>query len=139
MKKFWNKLGYFGLGISEAKAVYGSPHFHQRHLLWDHLSSLSSIVSEPWLVLGDFNQVLCQEKIVEEAWRKGSPCVVRGLKEVQYDATKFNKEVFGNIFVRKRKLEWEISKVQQLLTENDSKDLRQKENDLQKEFNTILL
>lgn len=39
-------------------AVYGSPRFAERRLLWDNLKSVASLHSLPWVIVGDFNEVL---------------------------------------------------------------------------------
>ncbi|XP_019457635.1 PREDICTED: uncharacterized protein LOC109358024 [Lupinus angustifolius] len=39
-------------------AVYASPSCRERDLLWDHIMSLRNIVTLPWFLLGDFNEVL---------------------------------------------------------------------------------
>nr|XP_023927086.1 uncharacterized protein LOC112038505 [Quercus suber] len=39
-------------------AVYGSPRFAERCLLWDNLNSVAESHSMPWVIAGDFNEVL---------------------------------------------------------------------------------
>lgn len=39
-------------------AVYASPNWWYREELWDYLIRVGAIMTLPWLVLGDFNQVL---------------------------------------------------------------------------------
>ncbi|KAL7185376.1 hypothetical protein ACSBR2_027337 [Camellia fascicularis] len=39
-------------------AIYASPHYNQRCILWDNLMLLSNTHSSPWLMLGDFNEIL---------------------------------------------------------------------------------
>ncbi|KAF7815570.1 reverse transcriptase [Senna tora] len=38
--------------------VYGPPHLAERPRFWDKLSHIASSVQYPWLIIGDFNQVL---------------------------------------------------------------------------------
>lgn len=40
--------------------VYGEPRTENRHLMWQHLSSLRQSSTLPWVVLGDFNEALWQ-------------------------------------------------------------------------------
>ena len=42
-------------------AVYASPRFLERKLLWNNLSQVANLHHLPWLLLGDFNEVLCSE------------------------------------------------------------------------------
>ncbi|XP_028089100.1 uncharacterized protein LOC114289558 [Camellia sinensis] len=39
-------------------AIYASPHYNHRCILWDNLMLLSATHSSPWLMLGDFNEIL---------------------------------------------------------------------------------
>ncbi|KAG5541735.1 hypothetical protein RHGRI_021533 [Rhododendron griersonianum] len=39
-------------------ALYASPHFDIRQELWDNLTTLADNHSEPWLMMGDFNEVI---------------------------------------------------------------------------------
>lgn len=41
--------------------VYGETNTRDRRPLWDSLKDLAGMVSEPWLVLGDFNAFLSQQ------------------------------------------------------------------------------
>lgn len=44
-------------------AVYASPIPAARKNLWHHLIGLKSTISDPWLLMGDFNEVLYQSKV----------------------------------------------------------------------------
>ncbi|KAF7835740.1 ribonuclease H [Senna tora] len=44
-------------------SVYGSPNPASRGLLWDHLRSLKPLIKVPWLVLGDFNEILLPSEV----------------------------------------------------------------------------
>lgn len=39
-------------------AVYGSPRFAKRCLIWENLNSIADSHSMPWVIAGDFNEVL---------------------------------------------------------------------------------
>ena len=41
--------------------MYGSPRFAERRLLWDNLKSVAGLHSMPWVIAGDFNEVLIGE------------------------------------------------------------------------------
>lgn len=38
--------------------VYGEPEWNQKHLTWDALSSIKGDLRMPWLLMGDFNEIL---------------------------------------------------------------------------------
>lgn len=38
--------------------LYASPYHSVRPSIWNHLCDLSSSVSDPWLILGDFNEII---------------------------------------------------------------------------------
>jgi hypothetical protein len=38
--------------------VYGEPRVEKRHLMWDLLRRLRCVSDLPWLVMGDFNEVI---------------------------------------------------------------------------------
>lgn len=39
-------------------SVYASPNYAVRCMLWDYLSSLCSNIQLPWIMIGDFNDVI---------------------------------------------------------------------------------
>ncbi|XP_057250155.1 uncharacterized protein LOC130591221 [Beta vulgaris subsp. vulgaris] len=41
-------------------AVYASPRFNTRTLLWSNLYDMAESIDLPWIVFGDFNEVTCQ-------------------------------------------------------------------------------
>ena len=41
--------------------IYGPPKPHDRDQLWEFLVTMSRSISKPWLLLGDFNQILRPE------------------------------------------------------------------------------
>lgn len=43
-------------------AIYGSPQRNRRQELWDFMESITPTNSEPWLLLGDFNEILMEEE-----------------------------------------------------------------------------
>ena len=42
-------------------AIYASPRYVERHLLWENLEAISGLHSLPWVITGDFNGVLMGE------------------------------------------------------------------------------
>nr|XP_029148267.1 uncharacterized protein LOC114925184 [Arachis hypogaea] len=235
---------------SYCSAVYANPHIHRRKELWGDLTRIANMIHGPWIVLGDFNDVLLQSEVrggqfrlaraeqfaetledcglfdmgaigrrftwyrkvkggvqvakkldravinqdwrlmfpeaytevlarlhsdhcplftrckmakratkghrpfrfqaawmthhlfrnvVDTAWNRGAPDVVKCLLEVQKDATSFNKKVFGNIFVKKRELERLLNDVQITLESREDQQLRIKEQVLHQELNAVLL
>nr|XP_029148804.1 uncharacterized protein LOC114925364 [Arachis hypogaea] len=235
---------------SYCSAVYANPHIHRRKELWGDLTRIANMIHGPWIVLGDFNDVLLQSEVrggqfrlaraeqfaetledcglfdmgaigrrftwyrkvkggvqvakkldravinqdwrlmfpeaytevlarlhsdhcplftrckmakratkghrpfrfqaawmthplfrnvVDTAWNRGAPDVVKCLLEVQKDATNFNKKVFGNIFVKKRELERLLNDVQITLESREDQQLRIKEQVLHQELNDVLL
>jgi len=43
-------------------AIYASPRLVERRILWSNLSKVANLHKLPWLLLGDFNEVLCREE-----------------------------------------------------------------------------
>ena len=43
-------------------AIYASPRLAERRMLWPNLSEVANLHTLPWLLLGDFNEVLCEEE-----------------------------------------------------------------------------
>lgn len=76
---FWNRLGHEAIAIEEASImqvefgcsqlgetlvlVYTSPVRSVRILLWNQLESLRDAISIPWLIMGNFNEVLSPSKV----------------------------------------------------------------------------
>lgn len=85
-----------------------------------------------WITHDDY------QGVVQNAWnrRLGSP--MESLEHVKEQSIIFNKEVFGSIFKRKRKIEARIKGIQQTLERVDSLSLLHLEQALQHEFNHIL-
>lgn len=54
-------------------AVYGPPVISNRPVLWNFLNDVSQHVNLPWLLFGDFNQVITQEdKLSASSSRSGA-------------------------------------------------------------------
>lgn len=85
-----------------------------------------------WVTHEDYHQV------VHRAWtrRQGSP--VEALEQVRADSLVFNKEVFGNIFRRKREIERRLKGVQHSLERVDSVQLVMLKHQLQRDYDQIL-
>lgn len=47
-------------------AVYVSPRYAERRLLWDNLTIVAGLHSLPWVVAGDFNEILLNEDNVNK-------------------------------------------------------------------------
>ncbi|XP_057747767.1 uncharacterized protein LOC130966964 [Arachis stenosperma] len=43
-------------------AVYGSPQFDKRCMLWGHLRSINSSHNGPWMAVGDFNEIVAPDE-----------------------------------------------------------------------------
>ena len=43
-------------------AIYASPRFEDRYILWENLKMLANIHDLPWALMGDFNKVLSEEE-----------------------------------------------------------------------------
>jgi hypothetical protein len=42
--------------------VYGEPHTHERHNMWNLLKRIKPLLNGPWLMLGDFNECMWQQE-----------------------------------------------------------------------------
>lgn len=76
--------------------------------------------------------------MVEETWLGGNGSPIQGLNLVKEAPITFNKEVFGNIFKRKRILENRIRGVRKSLERIDSVRLLLLEQQLQQEYDHVL-
>ena len=72
--------------------------------------------------------------VVQEAWVRSDHNVFRGLEAVTEDSISSNKNDFGNIFQRKRRLEQRLCGFQCCLDCNPSDALASSERKLQKEY-----
>ena len=43
-------------------AIYTSPNFNERKILWNYLKDLSPSVNMPWVLLGNFNDMLAEDE-----------------------------------------------------------------------------
>ncbi|XP_015940042.1 uncharacterized protein LOC107465577 [Arachis duranensis] len=87
-----------------------------------------AVINQEWRLLFPeaYNEVLARlhsdhcpllirckkEGTAKKAWSKGAPDVIKSLLEVQKDALNFNKEIFGNVFIKKRELERQLNDIQ---------------------------
>ena len=58
-------------------AIYASPRFAERCLLWENLKLIASLQDLPWALMGDFNEVLSEE---EKA--RGNPICQRRVRAI---------------------------------------------------------
>ncbi|XP_020989778.1 uncharacterized protein LOC110276993 [Arachis duranensis] len=77
--------------------------------------------------------------IVNQSWQAGYREMHGKLSEVQKNSLEFNSKVFGNIFVRKCKLERQINFLQKRLEVMEDLSMRQREKQLIEEFNNMLV
>lgn len=76
---------------------------------------------------------------VSGAWKDGDHKVVMGtLQYIQEDAIRLNKNTFGNLFIRKRRIKTKLNGVHQSIEFGASHSLAILERDLRKEYNDIL-
>nr|XP_025692546.1 uncharacterized protein LOC112794781 [Arachis hypogaea] len=52
-----------GAFSSFCSVVYANPHVHRHMRLWNDLIRVSNIIQGPWIVLGDFNDILMQNEV----------------------------------------------------------------------------
>lgn len=52
--------------------VYGEPRAHERHHMWELLRRIRHNASEPWLMIGDFNETMWQSEHFSRAKRSES-------------------------------------------------------------------
>lgn len=76
--------------------------------------------------------------MVTNAWNKDNHHVPLALRNVKKDSVVFNKEVFGNIFEKKRQLEARLRGIQRSLERVDSASLCILQKELLVEYETIL-
>ncbi|XP_025636054.1 uncharacterized protein [Arachis hypogaea] len=77
--------------------------------------------------------------VVRGAWDKGRPNPIRCLSQVRDDTLAFNRDVFGNIFKRKRELERRVASIQQRMKRVDALSLIQEERELQAEYSNLFM
>lgn len=75
---------------------------------------------------------------MEDAWNNRKDRPLDALDKVREDSIIFNREVFGNIFKKKRNIEARLQGIQRAFEHVDSLDLVQLEINLQREYNQIL-
>jgi len=77
-------------------------------------------------------------EIVKQAWRKDTCNISVSLKNVMEESQVFNKEVFGNIFRKKREYEARLQGIQKTLERVDSASLLILQQKLLKEYEEVL-
>ncbi|XP_070010375.1 uncharacterized protein [Nicotiana sylvestris] len=93
-------------------SIYASTCIHNRNIMWDHLESISNSYKGPWLVGGDFNDILAASKKfggkpikdsrARYIWSKINKCnlVDLGLKGSKYTWTNNRRNKKGLILER---------------------------------------
>ena len=76
--------------------------------------------------------------IVNNAWKNGEPYIAASLNRVRDDSLTFNKEVFGNIFKRKKDIEKQLQHVWKMIERVDYIHLNMEEANLQKMYQEVL-
>uniref|UniRef100_A0A2N9F066 RNase H type-1 domain-containing protein n=1 Tax=Fagus sylvatica TaxID=28930 RepID=A0A2N9F066_FAGSY len=111
-------------------SIYASLRFLECYLLWKNLANVASIHSLPWLMIGDFNEVLLSDdkfvgrsvnfhrasnfrdyidscvspEVVKHAW-VDQLSLENAVISFTASSHLWNKEVFGNLFMKKKQLE----------------------------------
>ncbi|XP_065629087.1 uncharacterized protein LOC111990897 [Quercus suber] len=177
-------------------AIFASPRFTERCLLWDNLKMLASLHNLPWSLMGDFNEVLsedeklggnviCQRRVraiqecmdacqmmdlgfsrpkftwsnkrglddliqcrldshnefpmlVRESWNGQEANLPEAISVFTSKAQRWNKEVFGNVFKRKRIVMARLLGIQKALSNCPNAFLINLQNKLNDEYNLIL-
>jgi hypothetical protein len=78
------------------------------------------------------------EQLVKDAWTRGRGLPILGLNTIREESIIFNKEVFGNIFKKKRSLENRLNCIQRTMERVDSTRLINLEYQLQQELDQVL-
>jgi hypothetical protein len=76
--------------------------------------------------------------LVKDSWARDRRGIVQCLQNVTKDSIIFNKEVFGNIFARKKELEARLRGIQRALEDIDSARLMRLQRELMLEYENIL-
>ncbi|XP_050242537.1 uncharacterized protein LOC126691560 [Quercus robur] len=120
-------------------AIYASPRFNERCVLWNNLVNVASLHGSPWIIAGDFNEVLADDEIygVRDAWGQSNR-LDEAVDKFTRDATAWNRNHFGNIFAKKRCVLARLDGVQKALAERPSNSLVELEKVLQRELNEVL-
>nr|XP_023916835.1 uncharacterized protein LOC112028379 [Quercus suber] len=154
-------------------AIYASPRFAERKLLWENLITVASLHSMPSVMAGDFNEVLDGEDkfkgrrvnlsramkfqeclnncrmidlgffgprftCVERVTWSASNSLAAAVTNFAAKAKEWNKNQFGNIFHRKRRLGARLRGVQFVLVDRPSSSLIDLERGLRVEYSEVL-
>ncbi|PNY14872.1 ribonuclease H, partial [Trifolium pratense] len=76
--------------------------------------------------------------LVKNAWARDRSNIVQSLQNVANESTIFNKEVFGNIFARKKEVEARLKGIQRALEDIDSANLMRLQKELLASYEDIL-
>ncbi|KAJ9182159.1 hypothetical protein P3X46_006184 [Hevea brasiliensis] len=58
----------------EVTAIYGSPQPSKRFWLWYQLDNMISSITNPWILIGDFNTILSSQEHFEGSQRRSAAC-----------------------------------------------------------------
>ncbi|XP_057442323.1 uncharacterized protein LOC130734042 [Lotus japonicus] len=101
-------------------------------------SSLHGSYPRPFRFMAAWMEHENYRSLVSNAWNRGSDNVQSKLSSVQVDSIAFNKDVFGDIFRRKRRIEARLKGAQRELNVRVTSDLVMFEADMQREYKSIL-
>ncbi|KAF7812571.1 reverse transcriptase [Senna tora] len=129
-----------GSPIALVSFVYGSPSRHRRKILWENLVNLSTVHNLPWLVGGDFNEILSPDEKwgVVDAWNSDHS-LSNALTILKDKVISWNKYSLGNIFVKKKTLLKRLNGIGHALNARPSPQLAILEQNLSNQYREILL
>lgn len=80
--------------------IYGEPSWGQKHITWEALRTLHGQMSLPWLVLGDFNEILFNYE--KEGGRPRSQLAMQAFHDALNDCELEDMGYVGDLFTWRR-------------------------------------
>ena len=80
--------------------LYGEPSGDRKHLTWEYLRSLQNMVDLPWIILGDFNEILMGSE--KEGGALRSQRNMQNFRDALVDCNLFDMDYIGDIFTWRR-------------------------------------